>query len=145
MPDKGVIRAFLAQKRQSLLAVRQSLPIYPFREEIIKEISLNDHIIVVGETGSGKTTQVPQFLYEDGRYTKIKKTPEGKQERSMIAVVQPRRVAATSIARRVADEMGVILGEEVGYAVRFDERSRSEHSFVSSRSNTRDLAAGQQH
>lgn len=60
-------------------------------------------LIIVGETGSGKTTQLPQYLYEDG-YTK-----GGKK----IACTQPRRVAAMSVAKRVADEMGVKLGNEV--------------------------------
>ena len=67
----------------------------------------------MGETGSGKTTQICQFVCEAG-YAR-----PGK----MVACTQPRRVAAMSVARRVAEEMDVILGEEVGYSIRFEELS----------------------
>jgi HrpA-like RNA helicase len=63
----------------------------------------------VGETGSGKTTQIPQFLIEAGF----------ANNRKAIACTQPRRVAAMSVAARVAEEMDVELGEEVGYSIRF--------------------------
>ncbi|KAJ4461369.1 putative Pre-mRNA-splicing factor ATP-dependent RNA helicase ddx-15 [Paratrimastix pyriformis] len=109
----------LSRIAHDLLPARQQLPIYGARDEILREVGASDNLIIVGETGSGKTTQVPQFLYDTGLYTRP--TP-GSSARPMIAIVQPRRVAATSIARRVASEMGVLLGEEVGYAVRFDER-----------------------
>lgn len=74
---------------------------------------INGHqtTILVGETGSGKTTQIAQFIAEQGY----------AQDRKMIACTQPRRVAAMSVARRVADEMDVVLGEEVGYSIRFEE------------------------
>ena len=64
----------------------------------------------MGETGSGKTTQLTQYLHEDG-YTHY----------GMVGCTQPRRVAAMSVAKRVADEMGVSLGDEVGYAIRFED------------------------
>ncbi len=67
-------------------------------------------IIVVGETGSGKTTQLTQFLYEDG-YCNY----------GMIGCTQPRRVAAMSVAKRVSEEMGCKLGDTVGYAIRFED------------------------
>ena len=67
-------------------------------------------IIVVGETGSGKTTQLTQYLHEDG-FTK----------RGIVCCTQPRRVAAMSVAKRVSEEMTVKLGEEVGYAIRFED------------------------
>ncbi|RKP23568.1 RNA helicase-like protein, partial [Syncephalis pseudoplumigaleata] len=80
--------------------------------ELVKEILANDCTVVVGETGSGKTTQIPQFLME-----------AGLTQHGAIAITQPRRVAATSIAKRVAEEVGCALGGRVGYAVRFDDTS----------------------
>ena len=73
----------------------------------------NQTTILVGETGSGKTTQICQFIAEAG-YT---------QNQKLVACTQPRRVAAMSVARRVAEEMDVVLGEEVGYSIRFEELS----------------------
>lgn len=70
----------------------------------------NNVVIIVGETGSGKTTQLTQYLHEDG-YSHY----------GMIGCTQPRRVAAMSVAKRVSDEMGTHLGEEVGYAIRFED------------------------
>ena len=66
--------------------------------------------IVIGETGSGKTTQLTQFLHEEG-YTK----------NGLVGCTQPRRVAAMSVAKRVSEEMEVELGKEVGYAIRFED------------------------
>lgn len=66
--------------------------------------------LLTGETGSGKTTQLTQYLHEDG-YSKY----------GMIGCTQPRRVAAMSVAKRVSDEMGTQLGDEVGYAIRFED------------------------
>ncbi|KAK7540570.1 P-loop containing nucleoside triphosphate hydrolase protein [Phyllosticta citribraziliensis] len=105
----------LAQKRARLLPVRQALPIWSQQETI--RASLRDEkdvMILAGETGSGKSTQVPQFLLGEPWLA-------GKQ----IAITQPRRVAAISLARRVAEEMGSTLGNAsprstVGYSVRFD-------------------------
>ncbi|KNC69485.1 hypothetical protein SARC_18004, partial [Sphaeroforma arctica JP610] len=68
-------------------------------------------LIIVGETGSGKTTQLPQYLYEEGF------CDDGK----MLGCTQPRRVAAMSVAARVAEEMDVKLGHEVGYSIRFED------------------------
>uniref|UniRef100_A0A8C3AMR4 RNA helicase n=1 Tax=Cyclopterus lumpus TaxID=8103 RepID=A0A8C3AMR4_CYCLU len=70
----------------------------------------NSIVIVVGETGSGKTTQLTQYLHEDG-YTSY----------GMVGCTQPRRVAAMSVAKRVSEEIGTNLGEEVGYAIRFED------------------------
>mmetsp|Transcript_34422 Transcript_34422/g.60356 ORF Transcript_34422/g.60356 Transcript_34422/m.60356 type:complete len:948 (+) Transcript_34422:2730-5573(+) len=89
---------------------RQALPIFPYRDELL--VSIRDHnvLIVVGETGSGKTTQIPQYLHEIG-YTRVGK----------VGITQPRRVAAMSVAARVAVELGVKLGHEVGYSIRFED------------------------
>ena len=95
---------------QSMKDSRKSLPVYQFRQELLDVIRNNQVVIIVGETGSGKTTQLPQYLVEDG-FTKGNKY--------QIAVTQPRRVAATSVAARVDDEMDVKLGQEVGYSIRF--------------------------
>lgn len=99
---------------QSMKDSRKSLPVYQFRQELLDVIRNNQVVIIVGETGSGKTTQLPQYLVEDG-FTKGNKY--------QIAVTQPRRVAATSVAARVADEMDVKLGQEVGYSIRFEDKT----------------------
>lgn len=70
-------------------------------------------LIVQGQTGSGKTTQLPQYCLEAG----------WAQDGRVIACTQPRRVAATSVAARVAQEVGSVLGDEVGYTIRFEDMS----------------------
>ncbi len=89
---------------------RKTLPAYAARDDVLKMIRDNQVVIVIGETGSGKTTQLTQFLNEDG-YGRL----------GMIGCTQPRRVAAVSVANRVAEEMNVKVGEEVGYVVRFED------------------------
>ncbi|EFJ40817.1 DEAH-box nuclear pre-mRNA splicing factor [Volvox carteri f. nagariensis] len=91
-----------------------SLPIRIFSKDILAAVKNNDVIVVIGETGSGKTTQLSQILYEAGYASD-----------GMIAVTQPRRVGAVTVAKRVAEERGVQLGREVGYAVRFEDCSSS--------------------
>ncbi|CAN4118199.1 unnamed protein product [Withania somnifera] len=88
------------------------LPIVRFEEKILETVEQNPVVVVIGETGSGKSTQLPQILYRRG-YAKT----------GMIAVTQPRRVAAVSVSRRVAQEQNVRIGEEVGYAIRFEDRT----------------------
>ncbi|KAF9366875.1 hypothetical protein BGX34_003975 [Mortierella sp. NVP85] len=100
----------LERKEMSIKQVRESLPIYQYRKTLLDTIEEYQVLVIVGETGSGKTTQLPQYLYEAG-YTKIGK----------IGCTQPRRVAAMSVAARVAEEMGVKLGYEVGYSIRFED------------------------
>ncbi|KAL9647128.1 hypothetical protein ABK040_004844 [Willaertia magna] len=101
----------MENKKQSIQELRKTLPIYKMRDDLMKAVRDNQVIIIVGETGSGKTTQLTQYLYEEG-YTK-----GGKK----IGCTQPRRVAAMSVASRVAEEMGVKIGEEVGYNIRFED------------------------
>ncbi|KAL6765945.1 DEAH-box nuclear pre-mRNA splicing factor [Haematococcus lacustris] len=94
-----------------ILEKRKGLPVWQAKGEFVRMINNHQTTILVGETGSGKTTQIAQFIAEAGY----------AQNRKFIACTQPRRVAAMSVARRVADEMDVILGEEVGYSIRFEE------------------------
>ena len=84
---------------------RKSLPIFTYREQLLEAIKEHQVLIVVAETGSGKTTQLPQYLHEAGY------TAGGLK----VGCTQPRRVAAMSVAARVAEEMGTKVGYEVGY------------------------------
>ena len=95
----------------SLYQVPSLLPIARHRQNLLYLIETFPVTIVVGQTGSGKTTQIPQYLEQAGW------CEEGK----VVAVTQPRRVAATTVATRVAEEMGCKLGEEVGYSIRFED------------------------
>eukprot|EP00978_Attheya_sp_CCMP212_P004713 scaffold10348_cov54-Attheya_sp.AAC.6 len=108
-----------SDRYQSILKTRLKLPVYQFKERLLTAVEENQIVVVEGETGSGKTTQIPQFLVEAGY---------AEQGQTMVACTQPRRVAATSIASRVADEMDVPLGQEVGYTIRFEDMSN--HSTV---------------
>nr|CCC90409.1 putative pre-mRNA splicing factor ATP-dependent RNA helicase [Trypanosoma congolense IL3000] len=100
----------LSSRYHALRHVREKLPIFAAKEKIQSLVSRYQTLLLVGETGSGKTTQVPQFILE--------LNPE-----HAIACTQPRRVAAISVSERVAEELDVVLGEEVGYTIRFDDMS----------------------
>lgn len=102
-------------RTKSLAQQREFLPAFAVREALLSVIRENQVIICIGETGSGKTTQLTQFLREDGY---------GRW--GMIGCTQPRRVAAMSVAKRVSEEMGVTLGQEVGYAIRFEDCTSKE-------------------
>ena len=95
------------------------LPVSAVRDEIARVIAANQVVIIAGATGSGKTTQLPKILLELGR--------------EKIGHTQPRRIAARSVAERIASELGVELGGIVGYQVRFDDRAgrdtRASRSF----------------
>ncbi|KAJ3284564.1 putative ATP-dependent RNA helicase dhx33 [Borealophlyctis nickersoniae] len=100
----------LEEKARSLKPQRDALPITAAKKSIVDAIRTNQSVVIVGETGSGKTTQIPQFLQE-----------AGLTKKGMIAVTQPRRVAAISIAKRVAEESATKLGDKVGYSIRFED------------------------
>uniref|UniRef100_A0A8B9HG06 RNA helicase n=1 Tax=Astyanax mexicanus TaxID=7994 RepID=A0A8B9HG06_ASTMX len=99
------------ERATSIQEVRRSLPVFPYRQDLLNAIRDHQILVIEGETGSGKTTQIPQYLMEDG-YTK------GGMK---IGCTQPRRVAAMSVSARVAQEVGVKLGNEVGYSIRFED------------------------
>ncbi|XP_067055745.1 pre-mRNA-splicing factor ATP-dependent RNA helicase DHX16-like isoform X2 [Acropora muricata] len=99
------------KKRLTIEETQKSLPVYPYKEDLIQAIRDHQVIIIEGETGSGKTTQIPQYLHEAG-FTKNK---------MKIGCTQPRRVAAMSVAARVSEELGTKLGNEVGYSIRFED------------------------
>jgi pre-mRNA-splicing factor ATP-dependent RNA helicase DHX15/PRP43 len=94
-----------------ILEGRQRLPVTEYKSQFLQALAEHTSMVLVGETGSGKTTQTPQFAVEGGYCNFGRK----------VAVTQPRRVAAMSVAQRVADEMDVTLGEEVGYLIRFED------------------------
>lgn len=102
----------LSSQYISILKTRRNLPVHAQRDEFLEMYHKSQILLLVGETGSGKTTQIPQFVLFD-------ELPHlhGK----IVACTQPRRVAAMSVARRVADEMDVNLGDEVGYSIRFED------------------------
>ncbi|KAJ5653217.1 ATP-dependent RNA helicase prh1 [Penicillium lividum] len=122
----------LREKANALYELRKKLPIFAHADEIRKNLREQDVMLLVGETGSGKSTQIPQFLVNEFwcRPTPAKVPQKDGSVKSMmvggcIAITQPRRVAAISLARRVAEEMGTPLGSsspasKVGYSVRFD-------------------------
>lgn len=94
-----------SQRYKEILRTRQNLPAWEEKTNILNLVKDNQIVIVQGETGSGKTTQIPQFLLNSG-YIKG------------IAVTQPRRVAAMSVSKRVSEELDVELGDEIGYTIR---------------------------
>ncbi|XP_010529181.1 PREDICTED: probable pre-mRNA-splicing factor ATP-dependent RNA helicase DEAH9 [Tarenaya hassleriana] len=110
LPSSSSGYGFTSMEKQ-----RQRLPVYKHRTEILYLVETHATTIVVGETGSGKTTQIPQYLREAG-------WADGGR---VIACTQPRRLAVRSVATRVAEEMGVNLGEEVGYTIRFEDHTAS--------------------
>uniref|UniRef100_UPI00398E8330 ATP-dependent RNA helicase DHX33 isoform X1 n=2 Tax=Pristiophorus japonicus TaxID=55135 RepID=UPI00398E8330 len=103
--------AFIQEREQQ----RRGLPIYRVRGKLIGQLRQLDTAIIIGETGSGKTTQIPQYLYE---------ASIGRQ--GVIAITQPRRVAAISLAARVSEEKNTELGTLIGYTVRFEDLTSAE-------------------
>jgi pre-mRNA-splicing factor ATP-dependent RNA helicase DHX15/PRP43 len=113
-PNNPFTGKSLTKKYFNILKTRRNLPVSAQRDEFLKMFHETQILVFVGETGSGKTTQIPQYvLYDDLPQT----------QGQMIACTQPRRVAAMSVAQRVADELDVTLGEEVGYSIRFEDKT----------------------
>ncbi|KAG5584292.1 hypothetical protein H5410_044726 [Solanum commersonii] len=98
-------------RKQMIEQQRKNLPIAAVERRLVEEVRNNDTLIIVGETGSGKTTQLPQYLFKWGFC----------RDGGIIGITQPRRVAAITVAKRVAEECGIPLGQKVGYAIRFED------------------------
>ena len=113
--QKSVQQAELRRAAQPLLQYPDELPISAHRDELVKLIRKHQVLVVCGETGSGKSTQLPKFCLEAGL---------GRD--GMIGHTQPRRLAARSIATRLAEEVNTALGKLVGYQVRFGDRTSPE-------------------
>ena len=105
-------------KVKSIKEQREYLPVFTVREALINIILENQITVIVGETGSGKTTQLTQYLHE-----------AGVTDYGMIGCTQPRRVAAMSVAKRVSEEVDCELGDEVGYAIRFEDVTSDKTGF----------------
>ena len=145
----------LQEERLRLSKIRKELPVYAFKQEILRQMRENDVLLVMAETGSGKSTQIPAYLEEGGLLASNNSNDNGDSDKNKangkrqkyknrrssassssrattsastlharsICVTQPRRVAAMTVARRVAQERGCVLGSTVGYRVRFDDCS----------------------
>lgn len=120
MAESGEINPYTnkiySKNYYKILETRMKLPVYERKDEIIEAVRNSKVTIIEGSTGSGKTTQIPRFLLEANIISPSQK----------IICTQPRRVAAINVAQRVADEMDIELGAEVGYCVRFDARETSK-------------------
>lgn len=118
--EQGQVLVHNPLERYSLRQQREALPIFKHRRQLLYMVETHRVVVLVGETGSGKTTQVPQYLYEAGW------AAGGRQ----VACTQPRRIAAQEVAARVAEEQGAELGGLVGYTVRFDDCSHADNTRI---------------
>ena len=117
--NTSINRRALRQKNIPIPEFADDLPVIERREEIAKAISDNQVIILSGETGSGKTTQLPKICLALGRGVA-----------GLIGHTQPRRIAARTVATRIAEELKSELGDVVGYKVRFHDQVKAETSYV---------------
>ena len=108
-------QSFGKRTSMSIKQQRETLPVFKFRKQLLDAVAENQLLIVVGDTGSGKTTQLTQYLAEGGYAND-----------GIVGCTQPRRVAAMSVAKRVAEEVGCKLGQEVGYTIRFEDCTSPE-------------------
>lgn len=117
--DKAAGRLSRRAERMPAVTYPEQLPVSQKKDEILEAIRDHQVVIVAGETGSGKTTQIPKICMELGRGV-----------RGMIGHTQPRRIAARTVAERIADELKTPLGETVGWKVRFTDQVDPEATFV---------------
>lgn len=135
-----------SKAEQAIEEVVQSLPIYEFKQQIVQLVNDNLFCVITGETGSGKSTQISQYLLDAALKLGLRKPHVAYEEQSLdwlqqrapgvkfneksdlrnsytfrVVVTQPRRVAAIQMAKRVAMERSCAVGREVGYTVRFDD------------------------
>ena len=111
----SIQKKILRKERLPSITAVPSLPISKKQNEIIQAIQDHQVIIIAGETGSGKTTQIPKYCLEAGR---------GIQ--GMIGCTQPRRIAAITVSNRIAEEMGETIGQSIGYKIRFKDQTRPD-------------------
>ncbi|XP_038071105.1 putative pre-mRNA-splicing factor ATP-dependent RNA helicase PRP1 isoform X2 [Patiria miniata] len=109
-----------SMRYHTILAKRRTLPVWEYKTKFMEMLDKYKVMVLVGETGSGKTTQIPQWCVE---YVRSKFAMSSKKA---VACTQPRRVAAMSVAQRVSDEMDLVLGQEVGYSIRFEDCTSSK-------------------
>ncbi|MCP3817974.1 ATP-dependent RNA helicase HrpA [Streptomyces sp. A3M-1-3] len=117
--EKSAQRVALRAARKPVVTYPESLPVSQRKDDIAEAIRDHQVVIVAGETGSGKTTQIPKICMDLGRGVK-----------GMIGHTQPRRIAARTVAERIADELKTPLGEAVGWKVRFTDQVNQDSTFV---------------
>jgi ATP-dependent helicase HrpA len=121
-PRSGLLPVAVLSESLSI-TFPEALPVSGKRDEIEAAMRQHQVVIVCGETGSGKTTQLPKIALAMGRggYGQVR---QPGQRTPLIGHTQPRRIAASSVAKRIADELNTPLGEVVGYKVRFQDRTQ---------------------